>query len=464
MRHALAAIPFAFSACAYVPQRAVSPPPSVVLIVVDALRPDRLTPYGAARDTSPRLARFAADGALFKRAIAQSNWTLPSLATIMTGLYPSEHRAVYAPSSGDWPIRLEEGRYAPGGASRLDPSRVTLAERFEARGYRTEAVVSGGFCRSEFGFKQGFNEYHNLGSRLNVILPRIKEALNREPGRPYFLYIHLSDVHDPYEPSGPYKSLWTDPAYQGFADGGRDSLSRVRANGRTPGADDIAQLLALYDGSIRELDDQLADLIDSIGPKAIVALTSDHGESFGEHGRLQHGGDAYDEQIRVPLILRAPGRKPGRVIEPVVELAGLAPTLLELAGAARRDGLMGRSFAALLDGGPWTERPAFIEAASNRPSSAGQPFGLIALRSRDRKFIRSLITGHEELYDLTNDPAETLNVAARRPDEMRHWRRILDERVMAIRRTAGELPLVDESPTEIDAAIMEKLRASGYVP
>jgi arylsulfatase A-like enzyme len=457
----LLALSLPLGACATRPQRP-RPPRSIVLIVVDALRPDRLTPYGAPRDTSPRVARLAREGTLFKNAVAQANWTLPSLATIMTGLYPSTHRALYTPRVAQWWDKIGTGAYAPSGAQRLDPSRTTLAERLAARGYRTAAVVSGGFCRSEFGFGQGFAEYHNLGSRLGVILPRIKEVLAREPGRPYFLYVHLSDVHDPYAPPPPFDTLWTDPAYRGSQDGSREALARVR-EGAPFDAQDTAHLLALYDGSMRELDDRLAELLDAVGPEAVVVFTADHGEAFGEHGRLQHGGDAYDEQVRVPLIIRAPGRGAGRVVEPVVELADLAPTVLELAGAPAAKGLPGQSLAPLLDGRSWKERPAFIEAVYDHQNGEEHPFGLAALRTRERKFIRSLVGRPDELYDLAADPGETRNLAAERPAEAARWGRLVEQRLREARRAAEALPPVDKSPVQLDPGLVEKLKASGYV-
>lgn len=437
-------------------------PRSIVLIVVDALRPDRLTPYGAPRDTSPRIARLAKEGTLFKRAFAQSNWTLPSLASVMTGLYPSTHRAVHFPASSDWAKKLAAGRFVPLGAERLDPSRITLAERLAERGYRTAAVVSGGFCRSEFGFGQGFEEYHNMGSRLGVILGLIRNVLGREHGRPYFLYLHLSDVHDPYEPPPPFDRLWTDPGYRGPMDGSRAALARARQGGRVS-REDIDQLLGLYDGAIREMDERLAELLDAIGPEAVVVLTSDHGESFGEHGRLQHASDAYDEQLRVPLIIRAPGRGAGRVVEPVVELVDIAPTILELAGAPPARGLHGRSLAPLLDGGRWRERPAFIEAAMENSGGPASPFGAVVLRSRDRKFIRSLAGKPDELYDLAADPGETKNLASERPEEAARWRALADARLAAARRASASLPPVDPRAVDLDPGLREKLRAAGYL-
>jgi arylsulfatase A-like enzyme len=437
-------------------------PRAVVLIVVDALRPDRLSAYGAARDTSPKLKAFAAGATRFERAVAPSNWTLPSLASLMTGLDPSAHRAVYAPRDPKWPAAAEAGTLRPGGSGRLDPSRATLAELLAARGWRTAAVVSGGFCRSVFGFGQGFAEYHDLGSRLGTLLPLIKEVAAREPERPYFLYLHLSDVHDPYAPPPPYDALWTDPAYRGPMDGGREALAKVRDGAPFTKAD-TEQLLGLYDGAIRELDERLAELLAALGPGAVVALTSDHGEAFGEHGRLQHGGDAYDEQVRVPLIVRAPGRGAGRVAQPVVGLVDVMPTLLELAGVPAPPGLSGRSLVPLLDGKPWTERPALVEAVFERRNDPPRPFGVAALRSRERKFIRSLEGRPDELYDLVADPGETRNLAKERPAEAARWAKALDSRLQAARRAAGRLPPVDDAPVTLDAGLLEKLRASGYV-
>jgi len=339
---------------------------------------------------------------------------------------------------------------------------VTLAERLAAGGYRTAAVVSGGFCRSDFGFGKGFQEYHNLGSRLSVTLPVIKEALARASGRPYFLYVHLLEVHDPYEPPPPFDKLWTDSGYHGPMDGGREALTRARL-GAPFSAKDTAQLRALYDGSMRELDDRLGELFDVIGPEPIVVFTADHGEAFGEHGRLQ----ARQRRLRranpraVDLARARPRRREGhrthrRARRPDADPAGTR-------GTARRQRPGGPQLGASSRWPPLGRAPAFVEAVFNHDNDPPHPFGSLALRSRDRKFIRSLLGGVDELYDLAADPAEKRNLAAERPEEAARWRRLVDERLETSMRASRALPSVDPSSVDLDPGLVQKLKASGYV-
>lgn len=460
----LAIVPALLVSLSPVAAQPIPRPPNILLIVVDALRPDRLSPYGAKRNTSPRLQRLADQGSLFRRAVAQANWTLPSLSTIMTGLYPSTHGARLMPEGDQWPKQLEEGAYRPGAGHYLAGSRETLAELLARRGYRTAAVVSGGLCRSEFGFGQGFAEYHNLGSRLASILPVIKEALSREPGRPFFVYLHLSDVHDPYSPAPPYDRLW-DPDYHGPADGRRETLYRARGGGLTFTPRDFEHLEALYDGAIAEMDSHLAELLDFVdrlpgGSGTAVIVTADHGEAFNEHGVFQHGHAGYNEELRVPLIISVAARGRGRKIDEPVELADLMPTILSLAGAASPKGLAGRSLLPLLDGRRWKDRPAYSEVA-HIPDN---PLRAIAIQNRRWKFLRALDGKEDELYDLAVDPGETRNLAASLPRQAAHWRRLADERLAWARAAAERWPQPDTAQPDIDPALREKLKASGYLP
>ncbi|HXT00264.1 MAG TPA: sulfatase-like hydrolase/transferase, partial [Elusimicrobiota bacterium] len=223
------------------------PVDDVLLIVVDALRQDRLSAYGNPRRTSPALDALAGEGALFLNAEAASNWTLPALASIMTSLDPAVHGALNPPRGRpDWPKELERGRFtaAPGG--RLDAARPTLAGALSRAGWTTAGIVSGGFCQSAFGFNAGFGSYRDTGIKLEelndkYVLPWLK-AHRREK---FFLYVHVGDVHDPYDTTPRYNRLW-DPDYKGTIDGSRETLDAVNEGRRALSARDLEHLLALY--------------------------------------------------------------------------------------------------------------------------------------------------------------------------------------------------------------------------
>lgn len=425
-------------------------PRGVVLVVVDAMAAGHLHAYGYGRETSPNLDRLARESLFFERAYAASDWTLPSLATLMTGLDPSIHGALLPPRDPGWVRRLEAGTLRPGPGEALDESRTTLAERLREAGWRTAAVVSGGFCRSAFGFGQGFDEYHDLGGRAQDQEPVYLPLLEKEPGRPFFLYIHLGDAHDPYRAPAPEGTKWLDPAYKGPVDGSRRSLDRLERDARAGRADagDLQRALDLYDGGVSNADAAIGRVLARLkelkldGVTAVV-VTADHGEGFGEHGFRRHGDSFYEEVLRVPLLMRLPG-VPARRMKGTARLADVVPTLLEYLRLARMP-TQGRSLLA--GDGP---RLALAE------SDAG--FAWVAM---NEKLIRR--EGRApEFYELGPDPGETKNLfqdRARRVAELEASLRQYREEAKA---GSASLPVV--RPADGREAVREELRAAGYLP
>ncbi len=318
--------------------------PNVLIIVVDALRADHLSTYGYSRLTSPYLTQLAAEGTLFKNAIAPSSWTLPVHASILTGLDPDAHHVDSDGSMFGW-------RYP------------TLSEAFMARGYRT-AAFSGNtflFCRQR-GFGRGFihfeDEFQTWGSGfaqtfygdlIKHMLFRLRwkrdlfgrrraadinlRALRWIDGnsRPFFVFLNYFDAHDPYLPPEPYLHRYT--ARQA---GSRASEHWEWFEHLTPAQRQGA--LDAYDGSINYVDDQLHELMQQLAQRGLdrntlVVVTSDHGESFGEHDLMVHGSGLYRELIHVPLVLWRPGVIPaGKKVDAPVSLTSIPATLLEEAG------------------------------------------------------------------------------------------------------------------------------------
>ncbi|MDX6768446.1 MAG: sulfatase [Elusimicrobiota bacterium] len=426
------------------PALAAAPrPKSVVLVVVDALGARHLGAYGHERPTSPRLDALAARGLLFESVTAASNWTLPSLASLMTGLDPAVHGALAAPDDPGWVTRLEAGRLRPGPGGKLDPRLPTLASLLARRGYRTAAVVSGAFCRSAFGFGTGFAVYHDLGGRAEDLEPVYLPLLEKERGRPFFLYLHLNDAHEPYRAPAPHGTRWVDPAYRGPMDGSRRALSALQAALAAGRADpaDLRRAHDLYDGGVSYADahiGRLLDRLDELGlaEEVAVVVTADHGEGFGEHGALRHGDHFHEEALRVPLIMRLPGLPQGLRLGGAARHVDVAPTVLEYLGVAAPP-MQGRSLLPWARGVPPEERDALSESADGVALRRG-PLKLIRWQDRPPR-----------LYDLAADPDERRDLAAERPDAVA----ALEAALAARPRRKGPPP----------ATLRDKLKASGYL-
>lgn len=439
--------------------------PNVVLVVVDALRADRLSAYGNPRRTSPAVDAVAAEGALFEDVTAQGNWTLPALASIMTSMYPAVHGAVRFPADRKgWAKRLEAGRFRAESGGRLDQTRPTLARALREAGYETFGLAIGGICRSAFGFSQGFETYRDEGRRLHEYLPELEAWLGKKRRRPFFLYLHANDVHDPYDTLPEFNAKW-DPDYKGKFDGSRATLDAVHDGRLKPSARDKEHLVALYDGGISYTDQALGRLFSrmkalGLWESSVVVVTADHGEEFGEHGVWQHGHSAYQPLVRVPLIIKAPGMPAGRRLTGPAEAVDLAPTLLELASVPAPKTFQGRSLA-----------PAWRSGAERGGEAYGEVFALpraervaLVVRRGDLKLISREDGGPDELYDLAADPGERRNLASERPAELQSllaaagaWR----ERARAAR---AALPPLSKDGRPLDKATQEKLQAAGYLP
>ncbi|MBI3661466.1 MAG: sulfatase [Acidobacteria bacterium] len=403
--------------------------PNVLVIVVDTLRADHLGCYGYARSTSPNIDRLAREGVLFEEAYATSSWTLPSHASILTGLYPSEHGALKFP---------------------LDKRHRTLPEALRERGYRTAAFSANTVLFTQaYGFGRGFIRFEDyfqnaadmfartyLGRliRKHIArhlgyedLPGRKRAadinrsllrwIDRNPAKPFFAFLNYFDVHDPYLPPQPYRSRFStqkNPGGRFNSFVGRDSFDLFTK-------EILENEVAAYDGALSYVDDQVGTLMAELNKRrltenTIVVLASDHGESFGEHGLYGHETSLYREQVRVPLIFRWPGKiAPERRVNVPVSLAGLAATILDWAGEASQEKFPGPSLVKTWNGEPYPDWPDPMAELAANP------------KIREKKVptahgsLRALVSGkwyyivHEkfgpELYDVVNDPLLQNNLA-----------------------------------------------------
>jgi arylsulfatase A-like enzyme len=385
-----------------------SPPanaPNVLIVTVDTLRADRLGCAGYARATTPRIDALAAGGTRFASAYSSAPWTLPSYGSLFTGLLPGQHRAGVV-TERDALFALDRDAPRKTTTELLRADVATLAERFEAAGWSTAMFHNNPYLSRASGIERGFQRYvryeSNARNGVDLALRWIEDAGDA----PWFLVVHLMDPHFPYAPPAPYDEQFAGRAVDAIAEWPPD-LARMRA-GRP--ADEIARLCSdLYDGEIAYTDAQIGRLLDALAERGriantIVALHSDHGEEFWEHGSADHGHAQHEELLRVPLVLSAPGRVPaGRVVASRVRALDLFATLLDLAGLAVPEGVESRSLRPLL-AGEEPPRSAFAEAVHRGARE------IKAVLEGPRKLV---VRGLDaRLHDLTLDPGETRDLAA----------------------------------------------------
>jgi len=351
----------------------------VLLITLDTTRPDRLGAYGYKGAVTPEFDAFARNGVLFENAYSPVPLTLPSHASILTGTYPPHHG-----------VRTN-GKYV------LAPQAITLAETLKASGYDTAAFVSSFILDSRFGLDQGFDLYSdrmddasrikNLESerRAAAVYEDFAHWLEHYPGGRFFAWVHFFDPHSPYDPPEPYRS--------------------------------DARLPDPYDGEIAYMDVYLGKVRNLLGEKGfldstLIVLAGDHGEAFGEHQEAGHTIFCYEENIRVPLVLAGPLPWPrGIRVLHRVSLVDILPTILEYLKMETPAFVQGRSLLPFIEGRKLGDRDEYFESLYSQ-----EVLGCAALQGIFRgpwKFIR---LPKPELYDLSSDPHEKINLAEAQPD------------------------------------------------
>lgn len=428
--------------------------PNVLLITIDSLRPDHLHCYGYPKETSPRIDRFAAEGALFEAAISSSSWTLPAHASMFTGLAASVHGCTDA-------------------RHQLPGSHSTLTKRLKNTGFVTIGAVSSPFLTPVSGLAQGFDKYIDCTTPLSsddlektrgatspTIVTVIQGWLHQNTQRPFFMFINFWDAHFDYTPPPPFDTKF-DPDYVGNITG-EQFLTDPKINPDMPERD-LEHLQALYDGEIAWVDthfgiilDMLkaADLLDS----TIVILTSGHGTAFFEHDLKGHRNSLYDEVIRVPLIIRYPDRVPaGKRYKQQARGMDLLPTITDLLGMPTPN-LMGRSLAPL-----FVDRSIEIrgkETAISELTVHGH--SLRSFRQPDRKTIFYVDRDRGMVFDLVADPGELAALADPESPTVQGahadttWSRGF---LKAFRQRYPRAPEIPELP----ARVREQLSALGYV-
>lgn len=460
---AVAALVFSAVGPSAVGKHARADAESILLIVVDTLRADMLeTPLGATAHPMPRLAELARRGIRFSNAVAPSPWTLPSTATIVSGMNPHRHRV---------------GVVAGNVAMRGRTDAFYLAPTLRAAGYQSTALVNNPYLRPFYGFDEGLLQFRRYHGNAHDGTTLAMSWMSRHDYRPFFTMLHLMDPHWPYE------------APPGFGDARNecpdcDDLPRLQYEVAQP--ETRAELARRYRSEVEFTDHEIGRLYQELDAHALlertwIIVTSDHGEEFWDHGRFLHGHSLFDELVRVPLVLippRGSSVPSGRVIDKQVRLEDIAPTVLEIAlgvgGAIRERQLAdGTATEARIDG------ESLLDLVRGEATSlGGEPalglrpalLGFVQAKSTLRYGVRTdrykLIDQGDRkfrlLYDLASDPGETRNLATKSPMAV--------DRLRTVPRLLGLDPLaapsrIDDGGSigELDTDIADELRALGYL-
>jgi arylsulfatase A-like enzyme len=455
--------------------------PNVLLITMDTVRADHLSVYGYERDTTPSLRQFANAATVYTRAIATSDFTMPTHASIFTGLYPGYFGPIYLPPETD---------PAP-----LGPGHATLAEVLGSQGYSTvEIAANYAYLAQGTGLTRGFrfaelshpvgisgriNRFY-LGRRAEALLARWTDTADFEQqfrsaagvsergeellrqatsnGRPFFLFLNYMDAHWPYISEHPFDARFRggnrrfDPPY--------DLATKVNFNGRRLLKTEIRRLIAQYDGGIAAEDYAIGELIRNLRERGLfdntlIVITADHGEEFVEHGVFTHNlGLAYEANLHVPLLIKYPGQREAARSDLLVSQVDLMPTILAGAGISPPAPLQGRSLFQRKA----TESDVVFSSAES-PSWAHENPKLRGTRQAAFEGSMKLIlwtNGPTEFYDLATDPGEEHNLY--QADDPRVA--ALSQRLMT---WAASMPQLAHNSRSLDKTTLEKLKSLGYV-
>jgi len=432
-------------------------PPDVIVVLADTLRADRVGPRAGGRPTlTPFLDRLAATGVSFSNAYSTSSWTNPSVASLFTSRYPSQHH-----------VTLYD--------SRLAADEVTVAERLAAAGWWNVGVLANFRLTNENGFGRGFAFW---GPRVGGLRGKVRakrvasDALGlydelfapvrhtrwTRRTRPALFYLHFMEPHAPYDPPAHIRRRIAGPVPPGVSDEEANAKLVDVTRWSTLSDAEVARLDALYDAEIAALDRELERLFAALRARGllehtVVIVTADHGEEFRDHGGLLHGTALFEESVRIPLIMTGPGLPAGRVVGERVSLVDVAPTLLDLLGLPAEPRFEGRSLRDLTSA---EERDVVLQLFPIAPGP------------EVRRHVAGLVSGQWKLlvpppprdptvFDLQADPGEHHPDPPALAGEADRLRARLDERERVLAARAGA---AETAP--LDAATRERLRALGY--
>ncbi len=417
-----------------------------VLISIDTLRRDHLSLYGYPRRTTPGLEALAREAVVFEDAVSTSSWTLPAHASLLTSTAPSVHGATSSKVG-------------------LSPSFPRLPRLLRDAGYFTQAMTTHVYLSKEYGFGEGFDRHLYLPeTRAEEVTDQAIHFLEARGDSDFFLFLHYYDPHWHYDPPAPYDRVF-DPTYQGEATGIWWDFKDLEPDSINP--PDLHHIQALYDGEILYTDRQLERLFQEmkrleVFENALVVVTSDHGEEFLDHGQWEHQKTLYEEQLRVPLMMKLPGGEmASRRVSGQVSLVDVAPTMLEVLALPAPPTFEGRSLLGAARGGDresdgaareaWAETEHTVDGSRKiavRRGSAGEK-AIFSVREKGVEI---------ELFDLGRDPRETERLDVQGSREALERRLAVYLAEADARRGEKARPEVTLAPEEL-----ERLRSLGYI-
>ena len=466
--------------------------PNIILISIDTLRADHLTCYGYHKKTTPNIDRIANEGTIFLRNYSTGVWTPPGHASMLTGLYVSEH-GVY-------------------GENRLSESIPTIAVKLKENGYQTAGFVNNSQVGELVGFEKGHDTFvevwkgikpkSTIERIINGLHRRIKSGLGYEDmgagktnrlfanwienhidkNKPFYTFLHYIEPHNPLNPPRSYKNKYLKQAYK------RIDAEKIKKVAYNPlicfvedlnlNEEEIEVLKLLYDAEIAYTDSKIGEIVsmlkrNNVYDDTMIIITSDHGEHFGEHGFWSHVASLYNEVLHVPLIMKFPkGIKRISEVNECTQLVDIFPTVMEVTGVSKDD-LNNTSGVSLVYGSSnntkfhnhlfseWEGRvPYFIQSKLDKPGSS---VDLDRIKSRmwmvsDGKYkYISIENGQKELFDLNNDVNEQNNLYDQYREIASEMEAVLDK----WRKTSCQK--TDKEQREVDEETKKNLEALGYM-
>lgn len=426
---------------------APAPPRRILLVTIDTLRADALSCYRAQTPGTPAIDALAGDSVVFHQARSAAPWTLPSLASAMTGVSPQVHLATQL-----W--------------DRVPDRLTTIAEVLRRAGYRTAALVSSPLLRRAAHLDQGFQEYTAFPGETGTkpadpdqLAGTASGWIRKQSQEKYFLWLHFYDPHTPYEPPAAYlQGMEPPPGMR--RDLTVDEHLAIRLRKHDPSPAEREWIRQLYRAEVRWVDAAVGSLIADLKRSGqyedtLIVLLSDHGDELWDHGLVGHGHTLYEELLRVPFLVKLPGPSRRGDVETPVSIASLAATILDLAGKPFPAGYpAARSLTPLLRGETVVPEPLLSTGLQRVEEKTALLFGGF-------KLIRGETRGRLELYDLARDPTETADLAASNPEKTAEGAKLLDGFQAESDRDRKSLGIRRER-APLDPEAEKRLRSLGY--
>ena len=388
---------------------------NVIIIGVDTQRADHVHAFGYPKETTPHIDALARQGWSFTNAISPSNWTVPSFMSMMTGLYPSQHKVV------NKYVVFNAKEQKISNLKELSPRVETLAEALKKNSYSTGGFTGDAGVGHAFGYSQGFDTYTDeqaFGGFATSSVHALSWLDSLPKNQKFFMFLHGYDLHGQSGLSANDR-IFVPHDYKGPYTGTPQEEAALREAQLTPAGikltdADAAFWTGLYDSKLHAADARLGEFLAELDRrgltgKTIIVLVADHGEEYNEHGGIDHGQSLYDELVHVPIIIKMPNSTGGQTIPAQVSTMDVAPTVFQLLGISPdstfAEQQKGESLVAYLSGEKTAGRDVFLE------TDYRDFLHERAVRTADGwKYIRNFANGKEELYDLNTDAAEKNNL------------------------------------------------------